>query len=50
MIRVVAKPLIGPVPNTNKIKAVKPVVIFASKIEDNALENPSFIASFWDFP
>ena len=46
MINVVAKPLIGPVPNTNKIKAVKPVVMFASKIEDNALEKPSFIDSF----
>ena len=34
--RVVANPSIGPVPNTFKIKAVNPVVIFASKIEDNA--------------
>ena len=39
--KVVANPLIGPVPKTNKIKAVKPVVIFASKIEDKALLNPS---------
>ena len=38
---VVAKPFIGPVPKINKINAVKPVVIFASKIEDNALLNPS---------
>ena len=50
MIKVVAKPLIGPVPNTNNIKAVKPVVIFASNIEDNALEKPSFIDSFCDLP
>ena len=38
---VVAKPLIGPVPKINRIKAVKPVVILASKIDDNALLNPS---------
>ena len=38
---VVAKPFIGPVPKINKINAVKPVVIFASKIEDSALLNPS---------
>ena len=50
MINVVAKPLIGPVPNTNKIKAVKPVVILASNIEDKALEKPSFTASFCDLP
>ena len=31
--KVVAKPLIGPVPNTKRINAVKPVVIFASKID-----------------
>ena len=48
--KVVANPLIGPVPNTNKIKAVKPVVIFASKIEDNAFAKPSFTDSFCDFP
>ena len=40
---VVAKPLIGPVPKTNNIKAVRPVVIFASKIEDKALAKPSWI-------
>jgi hypothetical protein len=34
--KVVANPLIGPVPKTNKIKAVKAVVILASKIEDIA--------------
>ena len=34
---VVANPLIGPVPNVYKIKADKPVVIFATKIEDKAL-------------
>ena len=48
--KVVANPLIGPVPNTNKIKAVKPVVMFASKIDDNALLNPSLIASFCPLP
>ena len=46
MINVVAKPLIGPVPNTNKINAVKPVVMLASKIDDKALEKPSLIDSF----
>ena len=48
--KVVAKPLIGPVPNTNKIKAVKPVVILASKIEDNAFAKPSLTASFCVLP
>ena len=43
---VVANPLIGPVPNTYKIKAVNPVVILASKMEDKALLNPSLIDSF----
>ena len=41
---VIAKPLTGPVPITYKIKAVINVVIFASKIVMNALENPSLIA------
>ena len=41
---VVAKPLIGPVPKTNKINAVKPVVILASRIDDSALLNPSATA------
>ena len=44
--RVVANPLIGPVPNTYKIKAVSPVVMLASKMDDNALLNPSLIDSF----
>ena len=39
--RVVAKPFMGPVPKINKINAVNPVVIFASKMDDNALLNPS---------
>ena len=43
---VVAKPLIGPVPNTNNIRPVRPVVMFASKIEDSALLKPSLIESF----
>ena len=38
---VVANPLIGPEPKTKRINAVKPVVILASRIEDNALLNPS---------
>ena len=33
---VVAKPLIGPVPKVYKINAVNPVVILASRIDDNA--------------
>ena len=48
--RVVAKPLIGPEPNTNNIKAVSPVVMLASKIEDRALLKPSLTACFWPFP
>ena len=47
---VVANPLIGPVPNTKNIKAVRPVVMFASKIDDKALLNPSLIASFCPLP
>jgi len=47
---VVANPLIGPVPKIKRIKAVKPVVIFASKMEDNALLNPSAIAFRIPFP
>ena len=43
--KVVAKPLIGPVPKENKISAVKPVVIFASNIEDKAFAKPSSIAA-----
>ena len=39
--KVVANPLMGPEPNINKMIAVKPVVIFASKIEDSALAKPS---------
>ena len=39
--KVVANPLMGPVPNTKRINAVSPVVILASKIEDSALLNPS---------
>ena len=48
--RVVAKPLIGPVPNINRIKAVSPVVMLASKIEESALLNPSAIAFRIPFP
>ena len=48
--KVVAKPLIGPVPKINKITPVKPVVMFASKIEESALPKPSLIASNCAFP
>ena len=34
--KVVANPLIGPVPNRKRIKAVKPVVMFASRIDESA--------------
>ena len=47
---VVAKPLIGPVPKINKISAVKPVVIFASNIEERALLKPSEIDLRIPFP
>ena len=48
--KVVAKPLIGPVPKINSIKAVSPVVILASKIDESALLKPSETASFIPFP
>ena len=48
--KVVAKPLIGPVPNNNNIKPVSPVVIFASRMEDKAFLKPSEIASACAFP
>ena len=48
--KVVANPLIGPVPKINKIKAVRPVVILASKIEERALLKPSAIALRIPFP
>ena len=47
---VVAKPLIGPVPKIKSIIAVKPVVMLASNIEDNALLKPSAIDFFRPFP
>ena len=34
----------GPVPNTNNINAVRPVVMLASRMEDRALLNPSATA------
>ena len=37
MINVVAKPLIGPVPNTAKTIPVNSVVMFASKMANKAL-------------
>ena len=50
MSKVVANPWIGPVPKTNNMSPVSPVVMFASKIEDKALLNPSLMESRWDFP
>ena len=41
---VVANPLIGPEPKMKRIIAVRPVVMLASRIEDNALLNPSATA------
>ena len=48
--KVVANPLIGPDPNTYNINAVRPVVMLASKIEDNALLNPSLTDSLLPLP
>ena len=48
--KVVANPLIGPVPKINKIKAVNPVVMLASKMDDKALLNPSETAFICPFP
>ena len=44
--KVVANPFIGPVPKTKSTKAVTPVVIFASKIDESALLKPSDTACF----
>ncbi len=46
---VVAKPFIGPVPNIYRTRAVRPVVIFASNIEERALLKPSDIDCFKPF-
>ena len=48
--RVVANPLMGPVPKTKRINAVSPVVMLASKIEESALLNPSVTAFLKPFP
>ena len=48
--RVVAKPLIGPVPKKNKIPAVNKVVTFASIMAEYAFLYTSFISSFIPFP
>ena len=48
--RVVANPLMGPVPKTKRINAVSPVVMLASKIEESALLNPSATAFLNPFP
>ncbi len=48
---VVANPLMGPVPKANKINAVNPVVIFASKIDESVtFLNPSETACFCPLP
>ena len=44
--RVVANPFMGPDPKINSIRAVSPVVILASKIEDKALLKPSLTDCF----
>ena len=46
MINVTANPLTGPEPKYPSTIAVNNVVMFASKIEDKALLNPSLIADF----
>ena len=48
--KVVANPFIGPVPKVYNISAVSPVVMFASKIDDNAFEKPSLTDSFRPLP
>ena len=48
--KVVAKPLIGPVPNVYKIIPVSKVVTLASMIELYALLYPSVIANLIPFP
>ena len=48
--KVVANPLIGPVPKMNRINAVRPVVMLASKIEDKALLKPSATAFLAPLP
>ncbi len=40
IIKVIEKPLIGPVPTANKISPAMKVVIFASKMVENALSKP----------
>ena len=47
--KVVAKPLIGPEPKIYNTSAVRPVVMFASNIEDSALLKPSLIDFFNPF-
>ena len=39
--RVVANPLIGPEPKINRMRAVNPVVMLASRMDDKALLKPS---------
>ena len=48
--KVVAKPLMGPEPNIKSMIAVKPVVMFASNIEESALLKPSAIACALPLP
>ena len=44
IVRVIAKPFIGPVPNWNNIAVIINVVTFPSNIAENALLNPASIA------
>src|SRR5690606_21675856 len=44
--KVVANPLIGPVPKIKRMIPVRAVVMFASRIDESAFLNPSALASF----
>ena len=49
MIKVVANPLIGPVPNTNKIIAVKPVVILATDATSIPFDASNYRVIYFDY-
>ena len=48
--RVVANPLIGPEPKINRMRAVNPVVMLASRMDDKALLKPSLTDCFSPLP
>ena len=50
MVRVTAKPLMGPVPNCARTNAEIRVVRFESKMAQNALSKPRLTAILTDFP